>query len=163
SEGYTPQDVSHIADLLTSRADDAALAQAMVQVVNRRFFGREVPPEITSAAKDTLQTLPETLAPWKYVRALRSREKILEFCERNAEPAVNIVDAGHNIGELLQASTAALRRLNDNLDRPIEETFTRYAPTAQVPRIVIRASRLGGLLRSPAAPGKTVVILKVAK
>src|SRR5262249_45570449 len=73
------------------------------------------------------------------------------------------LDVGHNIGEVVQASTAALRRLNENLDRPIEETFTRYAPTAQVPRIAVRASRLAGLLRSPTTPCKTVVILKVAE
>ena len=101
--------------------------------------------------------------PWKYTRALRSREKILEFCERNLEPGVHVLDVGHNIGEVVQSSTAALRRLHDNLDRPVEDTFTRYAPTAQVPRIAVRASRLGGLLRSPTSPGKTVVILKVAK
>jgi hypothetical protein len=163
AEGYTPEDVSRIADLLIAGADDQALSQAMVQVVNRRFFGREVPPEITAAAKNTLQTLPEALLPWKYVRAIQSREKILEFCERSAEPGENILDVGHNIGEVVQASTGALRHLNDNLDRPIEDTFTRYAPTAQVPRIAIRASRLGGLLRSPTVPGRTVVILKVAK
>jgi hypothetical protein len=163
AEGYTPEDVRNIADLLISGADDAAVSQAMVQVVNRRFFGREIPPDITAAAKNTLQTLPEALAPWKYLRAIRSREKILEFCERNVEPGVHILDVGHNIGEVVQASTTALRHLNDNLDRPIEDTFTRYAPTAQVPRIAIRASRLGGLLRSPTVPGKTVVILKVAK
>ena len=101
--------------------------------------------------------------PWKYVRAVRSREAILEFCERNAEPGVNILDVGHNIGEVVQASTAALRRLHANLDRPVEETFTQHAPTAQVPRIAVRASNLGGLLRSATTPGKTVVILKVAK
>jgi hypothetical protein len=163
AEGYTPEDVGRIADLLTSGADDAALSQAMVQVVNRRFFGREIPPEITAAAKETLQTLPEALAPWKYARALRSREAILEFCERNVEPGVHVLDVGHNIGEVVQSSTAALRRLDENLDRPVEETFTRYGPTAQVPRIAVRASRLGGLLRSPTTPGKTVVMLKVAR
>ena len=76
---------------------------------------------------------------------------------------MHLLDVGHNIGEVVQASTAALRRLHDNLDRPVEETFTRYAPTAQVPRIAVRTSRLGGLLRFPTAPGKTVVILKIAK
>jgi hypothetical protein len=162
AEGYTAADVSQVADLLTSGADDAALSQVMVQVVNRRFFGRDVPREITAAAKNTLQTLPEAFLPWKYVRAIRSREAILEFCERSVQPGVHILDVGHNIGEVVQASTLALRHLHDNLDRPIEETFTRYAPTAQVPRIAIRPSLLGGLLRSPAAPGKTVVILKVA-
>jgi hypothetical protein len=73
-----------------------------------------------------------------------------------------VLDVGHNIGEVVQSSAPALRRLYDNLDRPIEETFTRYAPTAQVPRIAVRASQLGGLLRSPTKPGWTVIIMKVA-
>jgi hypothetical protein len=163
AEGYTHEDVGHIADLLTSGTDDAALSQVMVQVVNRRFFGREIPPDITAAAKETLQTLPQALVPWKYARALRSREAILEFCERNVEPGVHLLDVGHNIGEVVQSSTAALRLLHDNLDRPIEETFTRHGPTAEVPRIAVRASSLGGLLLTPTRPGKTVVVLKVAK
>jgi hypothetical protein len=163
AEGYTREDVTRIADLLVSGVSDAALAQAMVQVVNKRFFGREIPPDICALAKNTLQTLPEAALPWKYIRAVRSRQTILEFCERTLEPGIHLLDVGHNIGEVVQSSTAALRHLDENLDRPIEETFTRYAPTAQVPRIAIRASRLGGLLRSPTTPGKTVLILKNAQ
>src|SRR5262249_34682905 len=102
------------------------------------------------------------LVPWAYARAIRSREAILEFCEKNLESGIHVLDVGHNIGEVVQASTAALRHLDDNLDRPLEETFTRYAPTGQVPRTPLRPSPLGGLLRSPTTPGKTVVILKVA-
>jgi hypothetical protein len=161
--GYTPEDVRTIADLLAANADDDTLAQAMVQVVNRRFFGKEVPPPICKAAKNTLQHLPEALAPWKYERAIRSREQILEFCEQNLEKGVHILDVGHNIGEVVQSSAPALRRLKENLDRPIEETFTDHGPTDQVPRIAIRSSTLGGLLRSPARPGRTVFILRVAR
>lgn len=161
--GYTPEDVRKIADLLATNADDETLAQAMVQVVNRRFFGKEIPPPITKAAKNTLQKLGEALSPWKYKRAIESREQILEFCEQNLEKNVHVLDVGHNIGEVVQASAPALRRLKENLDRPIEETFTRYGPTDQVPRIAIRSSKLGGLLWFPTRPGKTVVILKVAK
>jgi hypothetical protein len=76
---------------------------------------------------------------------------------------VHILDVGHNIGEVVQATTGALRRLKENLDRPIEETFTRYGPTDQVPRIATRASKLDGLLWFSTSPRKTVVILKVAK
>src|SRR5262245_22722623 len=43
AEGYTPDDVKQIADLLISGADDARLSLAMVQVVNRRFFQRDIP------------------------------------------------------------------------------------------------------------------------
>jgi hypothetical protein len=152
--------VTHIADLLVSGVSDTLLAQAMVQVGDKRFFGKEIPPDICAAAKNTLQTLPEVALPWKYIRAVRSREAILEFCERSVEPGIHLLDVGHNIGEVVQSSTTALRHLDQNLDRPIEETFTRYAPTAQVPRIAVRASRLDGLLRSPTTPGKTILILK---
>jgi hypothetical protein len=161
--GYSAEDVRKIADLLTTGADDETLSQAMVQVVNGRFFGREIPPPITAAAKNTLQKLSEAIFPWKYKRAIQSREQILEFCEQNLAKNVHILDVGHNIGEVVQASTGALRRLKENLDRPIEETFTRYGPTDQVPRIAITSSKLAGLLWFPTTPRKTVVILKVAK
>lgn len=161
--GYSPEDVRKIADLLAANADDEALAQAMVQVVNRRFFGKEVPPPVCRAAKNTLQHLPEALSPRKYRRAIASREQILEFCEQNLVKGVHVLDVGHNIGEVVQASAPALRRLQENLDRPIEETFTRHGPTDQVPRIAIRSSRLRGLLWIPTRPGWTVLILRVAR
>src|SRR5438445_11714240 len=53
--GYSPEDVKHIADLLNADTDDETLAHAMVQVVNRRFLGKEIPRPITKAAKYTLQ------------------------------------------------------------------------------------------------------------
>jgi hypothetical protein len=162
-EGYTPDDVKTIADLLIANVDDETLSQAMVQVVNRRFFGQEIPPPITKAAKNTLQKLGEAIFPWKYKRAIQSRERIMEFCERTLEKNVHILDVGHNIGEVVQATTGALQRLKENLDRPIEETFTRYGPTDQVPRIATRASKLDGLLWFSTTPRQTVVILKVAK
>jgi hypothetical protein len=161
--GYDAQDVRKIADLLVSNVDDEVLAQEMVQVVNRRFFDREVPLPITKAAKNTLQKLSEAVFPWSYAKAIRSREQILEFCEQNLPKTVHILDVGHNIGEVVQASASALRRLKENLDKPIEEIFTTYAPTDQVPRIAIRSSTLDGLLWFSMSPGKTVVILKVAK
>jgi hypothetical protein len=131
--GYSAEDVQKIADLLTSNVDDDILAQEMVQVVNRRFFNKEIPPPVTRAAKNTLQKLSEAIFPWKYKRAIQSREQILEFCEQNLPKSVHILDVGHNIGEVVQASTS------------------------------IRASKLGGLLWFATRPGKTVVILKVAK
>ena len=101
--------------------------------------------------------------PWKYLRALRSREAILEFCEPIVEPGVNILDVGHNIGEAVQSSTPGLRRLLDHLDRPIEETFTSTCRPPRSPGSRSALRSLGGLLRFPITPGKTIVILKVAK
>jgi hypothetical protein len=163
AEGYTSDDVQKMADLLMTNADDETLAYTMVQMVNRRFLGTEIPHPVCRAAKYTLQNLGAAFVPGRYSRARRSREQILEFCERNLDPHVHILDVGHNIGEAVQASAPALRHLKENLDEPIESIFTRYAPTDQVPRIAVRASKLGGLLWFSTRPGKTVVILKVAK
>jgi hypothetical protein len=159
-EGYTREDVLRIAALLTGNADDETLAHEMVQVVNRRFLGKEIPRSITKAAKYTLQDFIEAIFPWKYRRARKSREKILEFCASNLDPSVHLLDVGHNIGEVVQTTAGALRRLKDNLDRPIEETFTAQGLTPQVPRIAVKRSKLDGLLWRTTKPGKTVVILQ---
>jgi hypothetical protein len=163
AEGYTPEDVRTIADLLTSNANDEALAYAMVQMINRRFFGKEIPAPVCRAAKNTLQNLSEVFVPGKYSLARRSREQIIEFCEQNLDPHVHVLDVGHNIGEAVQASAPALRRLKENLDEPVDKIFTRYAPTDQVPRIAVKASKLSSLLWFSTRPGKTVIIFKVAK
>ncbi|MGB3292151.1 MAG: hypothetical protein WBB01_04045 [Phormidesmis sp.] len=70
---------------------------------------------------------------------------------------------GHNIGEVVQATVDSLKTLKRNVDRPVEEIFTEHAPTAQVPRIAVRASTFDGLLPAPTAPGKTVIIFKIAE
>lgn len=159
-EWYTPEDVRRIAGLLAAGADDEALAFEMVQVVNRRFVGTEIPREVTKAARCPLQNFVEAIFPWKYRRARQAREKMLEFCEAHLPKGVHVLDVGHNIGEVVQTTAGALRRLHENLDRPIEETFTTQGLTPQVPRIAVRESRLGGLVRRAIKPGKTVVILK---
>src|SRR5437660_4674009 len=137
--GYSPEDVRNIAGLLNTNADDETLAHAMVQVVNRRFFGQEIPLAVTRDAKNTLQNFGEALFPWKYQRARASRERILEYCAAHLDKDVHILDVGHNIGEVVQATAGALRILKANLDKPVEAIFTAHAPTPQVP--------------CPAAPG----------
>jgi len=153
AEGYRPEDVQHIADLLTARADNETLAHAMVQVVNQRFVGTEIPLPVTRAARNTLQKFSEALFPWKYRRARRSRETMLEFCEPRVDQGVPALDVAHNIGEVVQSTAEGLRRLNDNLDKSVEDLFTIHAPTLQVPRIAVKRSRLGGLLWLPTRPG----------
>ena len=159
--GYRPDDVRSIATLLAAGAPDAQIAHEMVQIVNQRFFDREVPPEITRAAESTLQNLGQALLPWKYRRGRAAQREIMEFCARSLPADAHLVDAGHNIGEVVQATLPALRRLQSNPGVPVEELFTRHAPTPQVLRIAVRDSNLGGLLRSPARAGRTVFILKV--
>jgi hypothetical protein len=163
AEGYQPKDVQRIADILTAKVDDDSLAFEMVQVVNGRFFGKEIPRAVTQAAKYTLQKFSEAIFPWKYRRAREARKEVLGFCEKNLPAGVHILDVGHNIGEVVQSTAVALRQLAENLDQPVEETFTKYAPTMQVPRIAIKRSKLNGLLWLPMKPGRTVVIFKIAK
>ncbi|BAY61539.1 hypothetical protein NIES22_16060 [Calothrix brevissima NIES-22] len=160
---YSQEDVQKIAELLRTDAEDEVLAHAMVQIVNRRFFDQDVPLEITREAKDTVQSLPEALLPWKYIRGKKAQAKIMNYCQGNLPQGVHILDVGHNIGEVVQASALSLKKLKENLDQPIERTFTDHAPTPQVPRIAIKASTFDGMLRSPTTPGKTVLLLMIAK
>jgi hypothetical protein len=161
--GYQPEEVEKIARLLQANADEAELAHEMVQVVNRRFFDRDIPREISQSANYTLQDFGEAILPWKYLRGKKAQEKMMNYCEQNLPPGVHILDVGHNIGEVVQATAKALRTLKDNLDQPVEEIFTQQALTAQAPRIATQASTFDGLLSSPATPGKTVFILKIAE
>lgn len=161
--GYSQEDVKKIAQLLKTNASDEALAQEMVQVVNRRFFGEEIPQHITKAAKDTLQSIGESLLPWKYIQARKSSKQIVDYCEQHLSKDVHTLDVSHNIGEVVQATAGALKILKDNLDKPVEEIFTSHPLTPQAPRIAVKSSTFDGLLSSPITPGKTVVILQIAK
>lgn len=159
--GYESDDVLRIAELVAARASDDALAYAMVQVVNRRFFGQEVPVSVTQAAKHTLQNLGAALVPWQYRRGVESQKRIMNYCAETLPEGTHRVDVGHNIGEVVQATAGALRRVAADLDTPVERIFTQHAPTPQVLRIAVRDSTFGGLLRSPTRAGETVVILKI--
>ncbi len=160
---YSQEEVKKIAQLLRDNASDEILAHEMVQVVNRRFFGKEIPQEITETAKYTVQKMTEALLPWKYSKGVKSQQKIMEYCQHSLDPDVHILDVGHNIGEVVQATAGSLRVLKNNLDQPIAEIFTQHAPTPQVPRIAVKSSTFDGLLSSPTNPGKTVVIFKIAE
>src|SRR5262249_53694965 len=92
AEGYRREDVSRIADLLTSDSDDQTLAHAMVQVVNRRFLNEEIPRHVSQAAKNTLQNFAEAILPGKYGRARRSRKEILDYCSAKLPPQVHPLD-----------------------------------------------------------------------
>lgn len=161
--GYSQDDVKEIAQLLRTNASDDVLDHAMVQVVNKRFFEQEIPQEITETAKYTVQKFSEAILPWKYAQGIKSQKEIMNYCEQSLPKEVHILDVGHNIGEVVQSTAGSLKTLNDNLDKPVEDIFTEYAPTLQVPRIAIKASTFDGLLSSPITPGKTVLILQIAK
>ncbi|MEM9091822.1 MAG: hypothetical protein AAGC93_24170 [Cyanobacteria bacterium P01_F01_bin.53] len=161
--GYRPEDVQRIAQMLRTEVSDDSLAQEMVQIVNHRFFKQEIPANISETAKHTVQKFSEVVIPWKYSKGVKAQKHLMNYCDRTLPANVHSLDVGHNIGEVMQSTAGALKILKDNLDKPIEEIFTTHAPTEQVPRIAVKASTLDGLLSSPTTPGKTVVILKLAK
>lgn len=163
SIGYTQEDVDNIARLLRANAHGDVVAHAMVQVVNRRFFGEEIPPAITTAAKCTLQTFGEAAFPWRYMAARRAQQRVMTHCARRLSRDTHVLDVAHNIGEVVQAAAGTLRMLKDNVGKPVEEIFTSHAPTPQVPRIAVRSSKFGGLLLFPTRAAKTVVIFKIGK
>jgi hypothetical protein len=160
---YSQEDVKRIAELLNTNTSDEVLAHEMVQVVNRRFFEEDIPLAITKASNNTLQKLSEAILPWKYINAKKSQKQIMDYCAAKLPQNVHILDVGHNIGEVVQATAGALRRLKENRDKSVEEIFTTYAPTPQVPRIAIKSSDFDGLLSFPTTPGKTVIIMKVGE
>ncbi|MEO1375468.1 MAG: hypothetical protein AAFW70_14350 [Cyanobacteria bacterium J06635_10] len=160
---YSLEDVKRIAELLRTNADDEVLAHEMVQIVNKRFFDKEIPVEITKTAKYTVQKFSEALVPWKYSRGRKSQQQIMDYCQKNLSPDVHLLDVGHNIGEVVQATAGGLRKLNENLDKSVEEIFTSNPLTPQVPRIAVKSSTFDGLLSSPTIPGKTVVIFKIGE
>lgn len=163
AKGYSQDDVQKIAQLLKTNTSDEVLAHEMVQIVNQRFFEQEIPPEISAAAKYTVQKFSEAILPWQYIKGMESQKKIMNYCQRNLAQGIHLLDVGHNIGEVVQATAGSLRTLKNNLDRSVEDIFTEYAPTAQVPRIAVRASTFDGMLSYPTIPGETVVILQIAK
>ena len=161
--GYQPRDVERIAELLSSSAPDGRIAEEMVDIVNRRFFGRQVPATIVEDARWTLQKLGNMLSPASYQRARRSQRNIMDYCVGALPPEVHAVDVGHNIGEVVQATLPALKLVRDNLEVPVERLFTLHAPTPQVLRIAVRDSTVGGLLRAPARARRTVFLLKIGR
>lgn len=164
AKGYSADDVKKIAQLLRNNDKDEVIAYEMVQIVNRRFFGKEIPSHITQAAKDTLQEISEAVQPQKYLLARKSHQEVMDYCEQNLPKDVHPIDAGHhNIGDIVKTTTRALQILKNNLDRPVEDIFTANPLTLQAPRIATQASTFEGLLSSPAKPGKTVFILKIGE
>jgi hypothetical protein len=163
SSGYTQNDVERIARLLETNAGEDDLAYEMVQVVNRRFFGEEIPRFITEEAARPLRSFGEAVFPWRYVAATKAQQRVLAHCAQRLPKGVNVLDVAHNIGVVVQAAAGALRILQANVEKPVEEILTSHAPTPQVPRIAVRSSTFGGLLRFPTRAGQTVIIYKIGK
>lgn len=94
---------------------------------------------------------------------IKANIKVLDYCAENLPSKVHILDAGHNIGEVVQTTTSVLRTLKNNQDKSVEEIFTSHPLTPQAPRIAVRESNFDGLLSSPTIPGKTVLIFQIGK
>lgn len=159
--GYTKADVDIVARLLKTHAAEDVLAHELVQVVNRRFLGEEIPIAVTKEAKETLQTFGEALLPWKYVRATRSQQYVTNYCARTLPRDVHVLDIAHNIGTVVKTLTRALRIMQDNLETPVAELFTSHPLTLEAPRIAVRSSKLDGLLFFPTTEAWTVLIFKI--
>ena len=161
STGYTQADVDRIVRLLRAKVDEDALAHELVQVVNRRFIGQEIPITVTKEAKETLQTFGEALLPWKYRRATRSQQYVTNYCARTLPRDVHVLDIAHNIGTVVKTLTRALKMVQGNLDTPVAEIFTSHPLTLEAPRIAVRSSKLDGLLLFPTREAWTVLIFKI--
>lgn len=161
--GYSQDDVRRIARLLRTKASDESLAYEMVQIVNKRFFESNIPLEITTAAQSTLQKITEAFLPWNYFQGVKSQQKIMDFCKHNLASDIHPLDVGHNIGEIVKLTTGSLKILRENLNRSVEDIFTKHAPTTEVPRIAIKASTFNGMLSYPTIAGQTILVLNIAK
>jgi hypothetical protein len=162
-KGYDKDDVSHITHLLKSNALDEDIRYAMVQVVNRRFFGKDIPKEIIHEAQFTFQSIGEMVNPFNYKRAVLAQQNIATYCEENLDSHVNFADICHNIGTVVHTIAGALKTLKNNINQDVEKIFTQNPLTPQVPRIAINTSNIGGLLKTNAIASKTVFICKIGK
>src|SRR5207247_9018197 len=136
---------------------------AMIPEVNPTFVGEDSPHAINKAAKHTLQSFADALLPGKYTRARTSQQQVTAYCARTLPRDVHALDIAHNIGEVVKTTARALRMLNDNLEKPVEEIFTAHALTPEVPRIAVRPSRFDDLLLFPTRKARTVVIYKIGR
>jgi hypothetical protein len=159
--GYTAADVQRIANLLRANADDETLAHELAQVVDRRFFGAELPLAITNKARETLSSLGEALSPRAYARASHCQRDVTAYCAQTLRNGEHLADATHNIGTVVINMTRALRLGQTRLDTPASDLFTANPLTLQAPRIAVRSSRLGGLLGVPMKEGWTIVIFQI--
>ncbi|KAI9131315.1 hypothetical protein [Acaryochloris sp. CCMEE 5410] len=164
ARGYRPQDITKIADLLVSNADDSDLSFHMAQLIAGRFSQAEIPLDICLAGRETLQRLPEAINPVRYAQAKKAHGKLYDFCAHNLLDDYHLVDAGqHTIAGAAKSMVDALHILKENINLPVDKIFTKNPITLQAPRIAIRDSDLGGLLKSKTKPGWTVVIFQIAK
>jgi hypothetical protein len=162
ASGYRPDDVVRLADLLSRDADDEELGHALVQIVVQRFVDGEIPRSVTdAAARAATTTLEVFLQPWSRPRTRRAQQEVSRYCAHAVKPEAHSADIGHHLGNAVHVMLPALRHVTGSLDQPVEQVLAENAPTSLLPRIALKASTLGGLLRKPAVPGRTVIFYKI--
>lgn len=164
ARGYSPQDITKIADLLMSNADDSELSFYMVQLIAGRFSQTEIPLDICLAGRKTLQSIPEAINPIRYSQAKKAHSELYDFCANNLLDDYHLVDGGqHTIAGAAKSMVDALHILRENINLPVDKIFTENPITLQAPRIAVRDSNLGGILSSKTRSGWTVFIFQIAK
>ncbi|BBN09873.1 hypothetical protein MPTK1_4g23420 [Marchantia polymorpha subsp. ruderalis] len=168
SSGFAGEDVKSLADQIASGASEEQVAVSLAQIVDARFMKSElnsIPVEVVRETRHVLPTnLVAALVPGNQKRGVQAQEATYSFCQKNAQPGLDVMDVTHNVGSVVTIMAVAVLKLKDNLDTPIEHLFTRKSncPTPQVPRVVMRETNLNGLLRYPGRPSSTIVMLSIS-
>ncbi|CAM9334591.1 unnamed protein product [Ectocarpus sp. 12 AP-2014] len=165
-DGVAEEDVKKIAYLMHTGAPQDELERAVVNGVNRRFFGRDIPADIVEHSSKTANTIGDALSSG-YFPTLRHQGKVMDFIEQNNElhQGCPVADFSHHIGAAAQLLTPSCQFLHKEKDRSraILDIFTQsdMPMTVATPRIAIKDSTLGGLLKKPAKAKWTIFILNI--
>ncbi|CAM9265978.1 unnamed protein product [Pylaiella littoralis] len=165
-DGVDAEDVRKIAYLMHSGAPQDELERAVVNGVNRRFYGKDVPEDVVESAGKTADKLADAVTSL-YFPAVHHQGKVMDFIESNNElhGGCPVADFSHHIGAAVQLLTPSCQFLHKEKDRtrPILDIFTQndMPMTVQTPRIALRDTTLDGLLDEPAKANWTVFILQI--
>ncbi|CAM9396375.1 unnamed protein product [Discosporangium mesarthrocarpum] len=165
--GISKEDVALVARLLHEGALDMDLTMAVVNAVNKRFFGEKgIPEDVVKAALGTVDEISAGTMT-SYWSAKRAQERVLKFIQSNPEDlgGCPAADFSHHIGASAQLLTPACKYLyaQRNRDRPVLDIFTEHDMplTKRTLRIAVEDTTVDGLLDRPAIANRTVFILDI--
>lgn len=165
-DGVSAEDVKKIAFLMHTKAPQEELERAVVNGVNRRFYGKDVPNEVVESAGKTCDKLVDAVTSG-YFPAVHHQGKVLDFIEANPDGlgGCPVADFSHHIGAAVQLLTPSCQYLLEekNRNREVRDIFTQddMPTTIQTPRIALRDTTIDGLLDKPAKKNWTVFILQI--
>ncbi|KAL2632287.1 hypothetical protein R1flu_016973 [Riccia fluitans] len=169
SQGFEQSYVEKVADQILKNAPEEEIAITLTRMVNVRFMSGQskdsITPEVVKKGREVLKTnILDALGPGHHKAGVSAQEATYSFCEKNAEPGVNLIDATHTIGAIATPMTVAVMKLKENPNAPIDHLFTRKGncPTPTVPRVVMKETTLNGLLSYPGRPSSTIVFLSIS-